>query len=438
VAPFREGLYEAQRRHWRRTLLIGAGLVSIYFPLDLLHPEGRKAVLWRAAWVLALLAGMALQRAESPRVSRAATHLTALVSGAAAAAVVSYGGGTAGPRFAFIQWLPLAALLLLPHLPSVSLTVAVGSLAGGAIMIAREGRGAWFALEWGVLSFALCALGYVGTLGFRRIWISEIEAQRARGETQERLAESEQRRARAERLALVGQLAAGVAHEINNPLSFVKANLQYLGRGELTGDQREPVAEALQGVERISQIVNDLRTLVRDAEVEDELLAPGEALDEAWRLASARLRGVHATCTSAPDLPFVRGSRRLLVQALLNLLANAVDAAEEATAPERRRVAARAERDRGGVAIVVEDGGPGLAPEVARRMFEAFFTTKGVKGTGLGLALVREHVARCGGTVEGTNRPEGGARFTIWLPSSGGATESDPGTPPPGAIAPRA
>jgi len=429
VPSFGTGIYEAQRRHWRRALLIGAGLVAIYFPLDLLHPEGHKAALWRAAWVLALLGGMVLQRAGRPRLSLVATHVTGVVSGAAAAAVVYYVGGTSGPRFAFVQWLPLATLLLLPHLPSAALTVGVGSLAGGAIMIAREGRGALFALEWGFLSFSLCVLGALGALGFRRVWISEIEAQRARVEAQGQLAESEQRRARAERLALAGQLAAGVAHEINNPLSFVKASLQYLAREGPTEEQREPIAEALQGVERISQIVNDLRSLVRDGEVVDEVFAPGPALDEAWRLASTRLRGVHATCTSAPDLPYVRGGHRLLVQALVNLLANAVDAAEGSPSPERRRVDARAERTPDGVSIVVEDGGPGLSPEVAQRMFDAFFTTKGVKGTGLGLALVREHVARCGGTVEGTNRPEGGARFTVLLPAASPPAERGSATP---------
>jgi C4-dicarboxylate-specific signal transduction histidine kinase len=309
-------------------------------------------------------------------------------------------------------------MLLLPHLPAVTACVAAGTLAGGAYLVALDGRGTSFALEWGVLSLLICALALIGAIGFRRVWFSEVEAHRARSEALTQLAASEGRRARAERLALVGQLAAGVAHEINNPLSFVKSNLQFLKRGGPAEEQREAVDEALQGIDRIAQIVGDLRGLARDEGQEDVLLSVEDVLDEAWRLASTRLRSVRAQREVAPGLPQVRANRRSMVQALVNLLANAVEAAETADTPARRWVTARAEAVREGVAIIIEDGGPGLSPEVARRLFEPFFTTKGAKGTGLGLALVREQVGRCGGTVEGVNRVEGGARFTIWLPQA--------------------
>jgi len=415
----RQEFSEIQRRYWRRSLLVGAGLVSIYFPLDLLHPAGGAAAAWRAGWVVVLLAAAALQHPGRPRLRWAASHLAAISSGIAASAVVLHAGGTAGPRFGFLQWLPLAMLLLLPHLPSVAICVAAGSLTGGAILVAREGRGILFAVEWGVHWFALCALAVLGIVGFRRTWISELEAQRARGEALAALADSEHRRARAERLALVGQLATGVAHEINNPLSFVKSSLQSLKVEGAAEERAEAVVDALQGIERISQIVGDLRSLVRDPEEGDAFFGVDGALGEAWRLASPRLRSVRAHWEAAPGLPQVRGSRRLLVQALVNLLANAVDAAEGAPDHDRRWVTARAAQEGGGVAISVDDGGPGLTPEVAAHLFERFFTTKGAKGTGLGLAMVREHVAGCGGTVEGANRPEGGARFTVWLPPAG-------------------
>ena len=137
-------------------------------------------------------------------------------------------------------------------------------------------------------------------------------------------------------------------------------------------------------------------------------------------MASLRLTGVRALLEVAPGLPHVTGPARLLVQAIVNLVVNAADAAEPAPTPERRWVTLRARTEQGTVHISVEDGGPGLSDEVRRRLFEPFFTTKGTRGTGLGLALVREHVGRCGGQVEAENVPGAGARFTIRLPVAAG------------------
>jgi two-component system, NtrC family, sensor kinase len=315
-------------------------------------------------------------------------------------------------------------LLMQPHVPSVAMAVGCGCLVGGFAVIARDGRDLWFALEWGALSVAIGVLALLGSSGFRRVWLSEVEAQRAHGEALERLAESERRRARAERLALVGRLAAGVAHEINNPLSFVKSNVQFLQREPSAEERADALRESLEGIERIAQIVGDLRSLARDAPEDERPFPPASALEEAWRLASVRLRSVRVQRDEAGDLPPVRGSRRLLVQALVNLLANAAEAAEGMPDPGRRWVALRAAPERGGVAITVEDGGPGLSEEALRHLFEPFFSTKGTRGTGLGLALVREHAARCGGTVEGANRPGAGAAFTLWLPRAE-VTQSD-------------
>jgi len=114
-------------------------------------------------------------------------------------------------------------------------------------------------------------------------------------------------------------------------------------------------------------------------------------------------------------LPEVLADRRRLVQVLLNLLVNAVEALEE-TGVERPAIWIYARPDNGGLVLAVEDNGPGFPPAVRARLFEPFFTTKPAgKGTGLGLSLSREYVESFGGRLRAENRPEGGARFSIAL-----------------------
>lgn len=408
----------AQQRLWRRTLLVGAVLLAAYLPFDLRLPAGREAATWRIGWMVLLLGAAALQRPTWPRLGTWATRIVIVASGVAAIAVVAYGGGTEGARFGFLLAFPLVGLVLFPEFPVSVGLLGVVCLLGGVGLLAGEGRGAWFAWEWGMLSFVLTVLAVLGAIGFRRLWLSELNAQRSRAEALERLGESERRRARSDRLALVGRLAAGVAHEINTPLAYVKANVGSLRSEPLPEEARAALGDALEGIERISQIVTDLRGLAREEPDKREQFSVQAAMEEAWRLASLRLATVRSTWSAEPALPRVEGSRRLLVQALVNLATNAVDAASTATDPTRRWVSARASRCDDTVVIHVDDGGPGVSPEVAAHLFEPFVSTKEARGTGLGLALVREHVARCGGTVEGGNRSEGGARFTIRLPAA--------------------
>jgi C4-dicarboxylate-specific signal transduction histidine kinase len=229
-----------------------------------------------------------------------------------------------------------------------------------------------------------------------------------------------------DRLVLVGQLAAGVAHEVNNPLAFVKSNLCFLEQeleredGALNrGELGDVLAETQQGVLRIQQIVTDLRRFSRGGDGSEELGLAEDALHEARRLASVRLREVgEVSLECPPGLPPVRLGQRHLVQVLLNLLLNAADAVEEALPARRARIVVRARVVEGGVRLEVEDNGPGIRPEVLDKLFEPFFTTKPPgKGTGLGLALCREYVSRAGGTLVAENRAEGGARFVLEVPA---------------------
>ena len=145
--------------------------------------------------------------------------------------------------------------------------------------------------------------------------------------------------------------------------------------------------------------------------------SPAVAIEEARRMASVRLRSLGEVVVDVtPGLPEVRLGQRYLVQVLVNLLLSAADAVEEAVPARRALIGVRARRVEGGVRLEVEDNGAGIAPEVLPRLFEPFFPTRPPgKGTGLGLALCHDYVARTGGTLTAENRPEGGARFVLTL-----------------------
>jgi len=244
------------------------------------------------------------------------------------------------------------------------------------------------------------------------------------------LAERQESLVRTEKLAGMGRLAAGVAHEINNPLTWVETNLYFLrqqlrvGGGEAdgsgrTGDIADALAEASDGVARIRQIVLDLRALAGRDDAPPEPFAVDEAVGKAARIASVRLKHVAKVVREIPpDLPAALASSNRMVQVLVNLFVNAADAIEEASIPGGCIwVRARAAAD--GLAVMVEDNGPGIPPAAMERLFEHFFTTKPEgRGTGLGLALSREYLRQLGGDLNASSRPEGGARFTLLLPSA--------------------
>ncbi|HZI09527.1 MAG TPA: ATP-binding protein, partial [Myxococcus sp.] len=251
------------------------------------------------------------------------------------------------------------------------------------------------------------------------------------------LAESERRRDRSERLALVGQLAAGVAHEINNPLAFVSANLRHLEDLRSKGEACDPAEltdiyrETLEGLQRINQIVRDLKTFARDDSSDGDISAITEVVAEALRLGRPRLRvGVRVIEELPAELPLVRFGRGRFVQVVLNLLTNAVDAMSSLDFPRGAEIRISAREQDDAVVLQVEDTGPGIPEDVQSRMFEPFFTTKpaGV-GTGLGLALCREYVERVGGTITASNLAGGGARFTLTLPVAAPAPAKPAGAP---------
>ncbi|WP_437723910.1 ATP-binding protein [Sorangium sp. So ce861] len=241
------------------------------------------------------------------------------------------------------------------------------------------------------------------------------------------LKSAQERLVRSERLASVGRLAAGLAHEIGNPIAAILGFQELLLAGGLTPDEEREFLERMKReTERIHKILRDLLDFARPAArgagdaAEEPSGSVAEALEDVVSLVSPQraFRAVELVRDVAPDVPPVQLSHGRLVQVLLNLLLNAADAVPRAGG----RVWVRASRAAGGGArIEVEDNGPGIAEAVRETLFEPFITTKEVgEGTGLGLAVCRGLVEAAGGAIGVEAGAEGGARFVVQLPGAAG------------------
>ncbi|MGE0788903.1 MAG: ATP-binding protein [Sandaracinaceae bacterium] len=259
---------------------------------------------------------------------------------------------------------------------------------------------------------------------------NEMQAQLAaeRGALTDRLAELERTTqelestqaslVRSEKMASVGRLAAGIAHEIGNPLSAILGLLELVGDGDLSlEEQREFLRRAQKETERIGRIIRDLLDFAR-SEPDGAALSGScdltEVVEDAVRLIGPQkdLRQITIERRFAEDVPHVRGDAARLAQVVLNLLLNAADAISgEGT------ISLDVTVEDEHVRLTVQDTGPGIAPEVIDHLFEPFVTTKPVgRGTGLGLAVAHTLVEGFGGTLDAANAPEGGARFALTLP----------------------
>ena len=236
---------------------------------------------------------------------------------------------------------------------------------------------------------------------------------------------------RSERLATVGRLAAGLAHEVGNPLAAVLGLQELLAEGLEDPRLREPelerdlVARSRRELERIHRIIRQLLDYARPGSGVAEDVEVVAALRDAVATARAvpAARGVALDVEVEAGLPALRIERDKLHQVLLNLLLNAIDAVDEGRgcAPGvEGRVWLRARRGaQGGVEIRCEDTGPGFSVEALSRAFEPFFTSKSKgKGTGLGLATCQQVAEAAGGTIAAMNRPEGGAVVALHLPAA--------------------
>jgi len=224
----------------------------------------------------------------------------------------------------------------------------------------------------------------------------------------------EAQQARKERLATFGQLIGSIGHELRNPLGVIESSVYIIQQRAATQDDR--VAKHVDRVNEQLRIANGIVSSLLDMIRDRPLLR--ESVDFAALMTSivAALpvpTGIELVVTGLAQLPRVSGDATHLRQMLFNLVDNAVQAA----APSGRvEVSGRTDGDK--VEIVVADSGPGVDPEIRRRLFEPLVTTK-VKGIGLGLALVKRIIVRHGGDVAYEVPPSGGSRFIVRLPIAG-------------------
>jgi PAS domain S-box-containing protein len=219
-----------------------------------------------------------------------------------------------------------------------------------------------------------------------------------------------------ERLATVGSLAAGVAHEVNNPLTFVLFHLERLA-GRVPDELRESARAALDGATRIRDIVRDLQTFARDESPNAEPVDVHDVLEKVLSLAAAELRYRARIVRDYQASRFASANAGRLAQVALNLVINAAQAMEGGAERHELRVATRDEADR--VVLEISDTGRGIAPSDLSRIFDPFFSTKAVgSGSGLGLSICRNLVESFGGTIEVSSALGRGTRFTVRLPTA--------------------
>lgn len=250
----------------------------------------------------------------------------------------------------------------------------------------------------------------------------------------------------ADRMVTLGTLSAGIAHEINNPVSFISGNMQTMQRAwTLLSERLKPDAAVLEhepqlaflfeefpkmfagmknGVERVTKIVSGLKRFARVDSGTREKFQVGTVIAEALELCQGSVKHRAVVETSIPEgIPDILGDARQIEQVVVNLVTNAVDAA---CGRAEARVSVRVHFSDGVVCTEIADNGPGIPLEVMDRLFDPFFTTKEEgKGTGLGLSISKGIMDEHGGTLTVRNDPAGGARFVFCLPVAGRPTQED-------------
>jgi signal transduction histidine kinase len=249
---------------------------------------------------------------------------------------------------------------------------------------------------------------------------------RAVEERTRQLAAAHARLTQAQRLEALGRLSAGLAHEINNPLSFILANLGYLrstleespprlGANDVQ-ELREVCDESIEGAERIRRIIQNIKLFSRLDDAPRTSVDVHEVLEHALSEARTLLGPEVQVARELKTVPGVYASETGLQQVFFGLLANAAQALKDSPQPPRVRVSTYLQED-GRVAVEVQDNGKGIAPEHLNRIFEPFFTTKRVgSSTGLGLSVCYGIVTGLGGDITVDSALGQGATFRVVLP----------------------
>jgi PAS domain S-box-containing protein len=220
---------------------------------------------------------------------------------------------------------------------------------------------------------------------------------------------------RTERLAAMGQLAAALAHEINNPLQSIGSSMELALDFPLSDEERLEYLEAVrQEIDRLMSLTGKVLDFARPIRLEREPISLSEVVRYAITLAGKQLQHsrIRIDLDLPEDMPLVKASRDQLAQVFLNLVINAIEAMPSGG---KLRISAHAENRQ--AILHFQDNGPGIPEQALETVFEPFHTTK-EEGTGLGLAVSYSIIQQHGGTIAASNTPDGGALFTIVLPET--------------------
>jgi PAS domain S-box-containing protein len=246
---------------------------------------------------------------------------------------------------------------------------------------------------------------------------AELDAQRDRAEL-----------SHLSRVALMGEMSASIAHELNQPLAGILSNAaagqRFIDRGNVDlREIRELLGDIVADGRRASDVVRGIRGMVKKEQLARRSVDLNEIVTDALHMVSADavLHSCHLETSLDQNLRAVDGDPVQLQQVLLNLVINAFDAMRGTPVSERKVVIATESNRDGTVRASVRDYGPGISEEMRERVFDPFFSTKN-EGLGMGLAIVRSIVESHGGTISTENADGGGARFEIVLPADGFST----------------
>lgn len=230
------------------------------------------------------------------------------------------------------------------------------------------------------------------------------------------------------RVSTLGELTASIAHEVNQPLAAIAANgeaaLNWLARAEPDlGRLRKLTANVIEDAHRAGDIIARIRAMAARKAVEQTRLSMNDVVREALQFLSHEVqsRSVDISHRLDPAAPQVLGDRTQLQQVIVNLAVNSMQAMAQAQSAQRTITIRTVAPDPAVLCCIVEDSGPGIAPEHFGRLFESFFSTK-TGGMGMGLPICRSIIEAHGGSITADNGgADGGARFSFTLPAAGKA-----------------
>jgi signal transduction histidine kinase/ActR/RegA family two-component response regulator len=237
---------------------------------------------------------------------------------------------------------------------------------------------------------------------------------------------TQQQLVQSEKLSAVGEFVAGIAHELNNPLAAVMGFAELLKGADVEEKHRRHLELIFKSARRCQKIVQSLLSFARRHQPERKPVSVNKLIEDVLEIVAYQLRSsnVEVACRLAPRLPLVLADGHQIQQVLLNLINNGRQAIEAHQPAGQIIISTQAKDDT--IRVVIQDNGPGIAPENLSRIFDPFFTTKEVgKGTGLGLSLCYGLIKEHGGNIAVASQPGHGATFTIELPATAGTHETD-------------